>query len=65
MPSYRVTIRYGGAPPRYDILDLDAPDLRTALTEAASRLSPEVAATADLAEIRPQARPEDRAYSPE
>jgi hypothetical protein len=58
MPSYRIAIRYGGSPPRYEILDLDAPDLRAALMESARRMSGEVAATADLAEVRAQRDPE-------
>jgi hypothetical protein len=63
MPDYRITIRHGGAPPRYEILDLEATDLRGALVAAADRLSAEVAATADLAEVRVQAGPESRAYT--
>jgi hypothetical protein len=63
MPDYRITVRYGGAPPRYEILDLPAEDLRAALRAAAERLSAEVAASADLAEVRVQAAPESRAYT--
>jgi hypothetical protein len=63
MPDYRVTIRYGASPPRYEILDVRAQDLRGALTAAAERLSPEVAASADLAELRVQAEPESREYT--
>jgi hypothetical protein len=62
MPSYRITVRYGGQPPRYEVLDLEAPDLGGALTAAAQRLSPAVVAAADLAEIRAQAVPEERDY---
>lgn len=65
MADYRITIRYGGMPPRYEILDLKAPDLRAALAEAADRLGDEVAASADLAEIRVQMDPDDRRYAPE
>jgi hypothetical protein len=65
MPNYRITIRYGGAPPRYELLDLEAPDLRAALREAADRLDDTVAATAELAEIRVQSAPDDRQYAPE
>ncbi len=62
MPSYRITIRYGGPPSRYEVLDVDASDLREALQAAAGRLSDEVAGTADIAEVRAQAAPDDRAY---
>jgi hypothetical protein len=65
MPNYRITTRYGGTPPRYEILDLEAPDLRAALVDAAGRLDDEVASTADLAEIRAQTGPDDRQYTPE
>jgi hypothetical protein len=65
MPSYRVTIRYGAPRARYEILDVDAPDLPAALIASAERLTPEVAATAELAEIRRQADPDAREYAPE
>jgi hypothetical protein len=63
MPDYRITIRWGGTPPRYEIVDLRAADLRAALTGAADRLSPEMAESADLAEIRIQPAPERREYT--
>jgi hypothetical protein len=65
MADYRITIRYGSGAARYEILDLSAPDLRAALTEAAGRINDEVAATADLAEIRVQMSPDDRQYAVE
>lgn len=65
MPSYRATFRYGGSRPRYEMLDVEADDLRAALTIAAERLSDEVAETAELVEIRRQADPDDREYTPE
>lgn len=65
MPSYRATFRYGGSRPRYEMLDLEARDLRTALRAAADRLSDEVAATAELVEIRRQTDPAEREYTPE
>jgi hypothetical protein len=63
MPDYRITVRYGGAPPRYEIVDLPAEELRAALRAAADRLSAEVAASADLAEVRVQAAPDSREYT--
>ncbi|MDX1674976.1 MAG: hypothetical protein R3314_09300 [Longimicrobiales bacterium] len=65
MPSYRATFRYGGARPRYEMLDIEAEDLRSALTTAAERVSESVAATAELVEIRVQTDPEEREYTPE
>jgi hypothetical protein len=62
MPSYRITIRYGGLPPRYEVLDVTAPDLRAALAHVAAGMDEAVAATADLAEIRVQADPDGREY---
>lgn len=65
MADYRITIRFGSGPPRYEILDLSAPDLRAALTEAAGRIDDEMAATADLAEIRVHMSPDHRQFTPE
>ena len=62
MPSYRVTIRYGAPRARYEVLDLEAEDLRAALRAAADQLSEEVAATAELAEARRQVDPDERGY---
>jgi hypothetical protein len=62
MPSYRITIRYGGAPPRYQVLDITAPDLRMALTDASAQMDDAMAASADLAEIRLQSGPDEREY---
>lgn len=65
MPSFRVTIRYGAPRALYEVLDVEAPDLRAALVAAAERLPEEVMATAELAELRVQADPEGREYAPE
>ena len=65
MPSYRVTIRYGAPRALYEVLDLDAPDLRGALAAAAERLPEEIAGSAELAEVRRQADPDAREYAPE
>lgn len=65
MPSYRATFRYGGAHPRYEMLDIEAADLRAALSAAAERVSEEVAASAELVEIRVQTDPDQREYAPE
>ena len=65
MPSFRATFRYGGSQPRYEMLDIEAADLRAALAAAAERLSDEVAETAELVEIRLQTDPDAREYTPE
>lgn len=65
MPSYRATFRYGGVRPQYHMLDLEAPGLREALRAAAEGIDDDVAATAELVEIRLQRDPEEREYSPE
>jgi hypothetical protein len=65
MPSYRVTFRYGAPRARYEVLDVDAEDLRGAMREAADRVTDAVAASAELVEVRAQTDPEDREYGPE
>ncbi len=65
MPSYRATFRYGGSRPRYEMLDVEAADLRAALIAAAERVSDDVAASAELVEVRRQADPDAREYTPE
>ena len=65
MPTYRATFRYGGSQPQYEMLDIEADDLRAALRDAAERLSEEVAETAELVEIRVQTDPDEREYTPE
>ena len=65
MPSYRATFRYGGTRPQYEMLDIEADDLRAALTAAAEQVSEAVAETAELVEIRRQTDPDDREYTPE
>ncbi len=64
MPIYRVTIRHGAPRVLYEVLDVDASDLRGALLAAAQRMHEDVAATADLAEIRVQVDPDEREYAP-
>ena len=65
MPSYRATFRYGGSRPQYEVLDIEAADLRAAMAEAAERVGDDIVATAELVEIRLQTDPEEREYTPE
>ncbi len=64
MPIFRVTIRFGRQRYRYHVEDVEAEDLRTALTVTAGHLPPE-AASGDLAEIRVLPEPDQREYTPE
>ena len=65
MPSYRVTVRWGAPRALYEVIDVEASDLRAALTAAAERIPDEVAGSAELAEVRRQVGPDDREYGPE
>lgn len=65
MPSYRVTFRYGAPRALYEVLDIEAAELRAALRAAAEEVPDEVVETAELVEIRVQADPEEREYGPE
>lgn len=56
---YRVTIRYHRQTQRYEIIELEAADLRDALAKAKDRFPPALLDTADLAEIR-LAKPSER-----
>lgn len=64
MPHYRITIRYGEPRRRYEVLDVDASDLRAALAESVERFPDAALETGDLVEIRQQALEEEREYGP-
>lgn len=65
MPSYRITIRYGaGGGMRYHVDDVTAATLADALRSAAERMPAHVGASADLVEIRVQADPDGRSFTP-
>jgi hypothetical protein len=63
MTRYRVTFRYGAPRALYEVLDVEADELRTAMRLAADRVPDEVAATAELVEVRVQREADDRAYT--
>lgn len=65
MNHYRVTIRFGAPRAQYEMLDVEALDLAGAMREAAERLPEEVAATAELAEVRRLTPEDERAYTTE
>ena len=65
MASYRVTFRYGAPRVLYEVLDVEAADIRAALRAAADKVSDPVASTAELVELRLQSDPAEREYTPE
>lgn len=62
MSSYRVTFLYGDSRARYEVVDIEAGDLRAAMRAAADRMPEEVAATAELVEIRLRTEPGSRQF---
>jgi len=63
--DYQITVRYGGSRQRYHTFVVDADDARAALRVAAERIPAEVAADADLVELREAVDPERRTYAEE
>lgn len=59
MTYYRVTVRWATDRQRYHIEDVEAADLHGALDRLRLTLPPEVAAHADLLELRIQPRSEE------
>ncbi len=49
---FRVTIRYQQRTQRYEIIEVEAADLRDALAKVKERFPPALVETADLVEIR-------------
>lgn len=60
--NFQVTVRYGARRQRYHTLTVEASDAREALSRAAALIPDEVAAAADLVELRVAVDPEDRSY---
>ena len=65
MPSYRATVRWISDRQHYHVEDLEAPDLVTALERLRAALPDDVAAGADLLELRRQAAPDEREHAQE
>jgi len=59
---FQVTVRHGGRYQRYHTLMVEADDAREALGRAASQIPDEVAAEADLVELRVAPDPDARSY---
>lgn len=60
--SFQITVRYGTRHHRYHTLEVDGPDVRGALRQAADALPDDVARHADLVEMRPAVDPDARSY---
>ena len=60
--NFRITVRYGGARQRYHTYDVEGDDAREALERAAREMPDEVAAEADLVELRVAVDPDAREY---
>ncbi len=60
--TFQITVRYGGRYQRYHTFTVDAADARQALEEAARAIPDEVAAEADLVELRVAVDPDKRQY---
>lgn len=65
MPSFRATVRWLSDGQRYHVEDIEAGDLAEALERLRAAMPADVAARADLVEIRRQTRAEEREYGPE
>jgi len=65
VPQYRATLRYGGSRHQYHVVDVRADSLSAAIRAVADQVPAEADATADLVEIRRQADPDAREYTPE
>ena len=60
--DFQVTFRYGGRYQRYHTFQVSAADAREALETAARAMPPEVAAEADLVEMRVAVDPDERKF---
>lgn len=50
--TYRVTIRYRRRLQQYEIIEVEAPNLRDAMSETVARFPEELIDTSDLVEVR-------------
>jgi len=60
--DYRITVRFGRRYQRYHTFQVSAADAREALQAAALALPPEIAAEADLVEMRQAVDPAERKF---
>ena len=60
--DFQVTVRYGGRYQRYHTYQVSAADAQKALEAAALAMPPEIAAEADLVEMRVAVDPDNRSF---
>ena len=60
--DFQITVRYGGRYQRYHTYQVSAADAREALEAAARAMPPEIAAEADLVEMRVAVDPDQRRF---
>ena len=60
--TFQITVRYGTKTQRYHTWSVEAADAREALALVARAMPDEIAAEADLLEMRVAVDPEDRQY---
>lgn len=65
MASWRGTVRWTSDRQRYHMADVEAPDLVSAMERLRETIPADVAAGADLLELRRQAVADEREFSPE
>lgn len=65
MTTFRMTLRHGAPGKRYHVVDIEADNLRAAMTQAVNAFPPGAESSADLVEIRVHVEPEQRHYAPE
>ena len=64
MTSWRATLRWTSDRQRYHVEDVEAPDFMAALAMVRAAIPADVAAGADLLELRRQTTPEQREHGP-
>ncbi|MGD2068503.1 MAG: hypothetical protein PVI57_07435 [Gemmatimonadota bacterium] len=62
MATWLITVRHGTRYQRYHTLEVEAADVRGAMRRAADAVPEGIAEHADLVEVRPAVRPEERSY---
>ncbi len=61
--NFQVTVRFGSRYQRYHTFVVEAANARDALAAAANQMPEEIAAEADLVEVRVAIDPDDRPYA--
>lgn len=61
--NFQITLRYGSRRQRYHTFEVEATDARAAMATAAALVPDEIAAEADLVEVRVAVDPDNRPYA--